>query len=54
MGTQVVLKNRHLCGHGMVSISTWSCGKVWVCLVGGAGKDGRGVNSLCEARELVS
>lgn len=53
-GRKFVLMNTPFCGYSMLSVSTLPCGKHWVCLVGGAGKEGTAVNSACETRELVS
>ena len=53
-GHKFVLMNTHFCGYSMLSVSTLPCGKHWVCLLGGAGKEGTAVNSACERREIVS
>ena len=53
-GHKFVLTNTHFCGYSTLSVSTLPCGKHWVCLVGGAAKEGTAVNSACERRELVS
>ena len=49
-----VWTNTHFRGYSMLSVSTLPCGKHWVCLVGGAGKEGTAVNSDCETMELLS